>query len=309
MKVLLTFPGQGPQVPGMLHQLPDSEDSRELLRRATELLGQSIFTYDSAESLRSTRAVQLCLYIAGVVYARQVLRCGVNVDFVSGMSIGAFPAAVIAGALDYNDGLRLVDLRGQLMEQAYPGGYGLSAIAGLLQRPLERIIARVHRPDFPVYLANLNAENQYVIAGSEAAMARVCALAREQGAERCRRLAVSVPSHCELLNEPARQLVAAMAGMRLRRPAIAYLSGSTGRVLWQPERIADDLAMNMARPVHWQDAMVSAYQREVRLAVEMPPGAVLTGLTKRVMEQGEAIALSRESLSLVKALAGRLTNR
>nr|WP_255557201.1 malonate decarboxylase subunit epsilon [Sodalis sp. dw_96] len=302
----MTFPGQGPQVPGMLHQLPEGEETRNLLDRATAILGEPVLGWDSAEALKSTRAVQVCLYIAGVVYARRVRRAGIHADFVSGLSIGAFPAAVSAGALGFDDGLRLVALRGELMERAYPDGYGLSAITGLLQRPLEQLIARVHWPDNPVYLANLNAEDQFVIAGSERAMEQVCALAREQGAGRTQRLAVAVPSHCELLKQPAMELAAAMAKASLRRPDIAYLSGSTGRVLWQPDRIADDLAMNMSRPVHWQDAMVSAYERDVRLAIEMPPGAVLTGLTKRVMEQGEAIALSQHSLALVTALAGRL---
>ncbi len=309
MKILLTFPGQGPQVPGMLHQLPDSGDTRDLLKRATAILGEPVLGWDSAEALQSTRAVQVCLYIAGVAYARRIRQAGIHADFVSGLSIGAFPAAVSAGALGFDDGLRLVALRGELMERAYPGGYGLSAITGLLQRPLEQIIARVHRPDCPVYLANLNADDQFVIAGSDEAMEQVCVLAREQGAGRTQRLAVAVPSHCELLNKPASALAAAMAGISLRRPEVAYLSGSTGRVLWQPDRIADDLAMNMARPVHWQDAMVSAYERDVRLAIEMPPGAVLTGLAKRVMEQGEAIALGQNSLALITALAARLSRR
>ncbi|WP_413736716.1 malonate decarboxylase subunit epsilon [Sodalis sp. RH21] len=309
MKILLTFPGQGPQVPGMLHDLPDTDDARDLLSRATSVLAEPVLQLDSPDALRSTRAVQLCLFITGVAYARQVLHTGIGVDFTSGLSIGAFAAAVSAGALSYEDGLRLVALRGELMEQAYPRGYGLSAIAGLPQSQIERIIAQVHGADLPVYLANLNADDQFVIAGSEAAMSRVCELARGQGASRTRRLAVSVPSHCELLNEPAHKLADAMAGAVLQRPGIAYLSGSTGRVLWQPQRIAEDLALNMARPVHWRDAMVSAYQRDVRLAIEMPPGAVLTGLTKRVMEQGEALALSQNPLSLIKTLAGRLTGR
>jgi len=306
MKILLTFPGQGPQVPGMLHQLPATDDARALLTRASTVLGAPVDGLDSEQALQSTRAVQLCLFIAGVVYARQVLHAGITVDFVSGLSIGAFPAAVCAGALSYDDGLRLVALRGELMQQAYPDGYGLSAITGLARAQVENLIARVHSASLPVYLANLNADDQFVIAGSTAAMAAVCRLAGEQGASRTQRLAVSVPSHCELLAEPAQRLAQAMAKVTLRRPEIAYLSGSTGRVLWQPERIAEDLARNMARPVHWQDAMVSAYQRDVRLAIEMPPGAVLTGLTKRVMAQGEALALSQNPMSLIKTLAGRL---
>lgn len=309
MKILLTFPGQGPQFPGMLHRLPPDEDSRRLLENASSILGEPVLNLDTHEALGKTRAVQICLYIAGVAYARQVQRAGIAADFTSGLSIGAFAAATAAGALAFEQGLRLVALRGELMEQAYPRGYGLSAISGLLQPRLEDIIARVHSADNPVYLANLNAEDQFVIAGSEAAMAQTCALCREQGAARTQRLAVSVPSHCELLREPAQKLADAMAGVTFQRPAIAYLSGSTGRVLCQPERIAQDLALNMARPVYWRDAMVSAYERDVRLAVEMPPGAVLTGLTKRVMEQGEALALSQHPLSLITTLAGRLNRR
>ncbi|MEA9390914.1 malonate decarboxylase subunit epsilon [Acerihabitans sp. TG2] len=306
MKLMLTFPGQGPQVPGMLHHLPVSDDARALLAQATTVLGAPVDELDSAEALQSTRAVQLCLFIAGVVYARQVLHAGIAVDMVSGLSIGAFPAAVCAGALSYADGVRLVALRGELMQQAYPEGYGLSAIAGLSRTQVENLIARIHSPALPVYLANLNAEDQFVIAGSVEAMTAVCHLASEQGASRTQRLAVSVPSHCELLAGPADQLAQAMAKVTLQRPEIAYLSGSTGRVIWQPERIAEDLARNMARPVHWQDAMVSAYERDVRLAIEMPPGTVLTGLTKRVMAQGEALALSQHPLSLINTLAGRL---
>lgn len=86
---------------------------------------------DSASSLTHTRAVQLSLLIAGVARARELERRGVSPDIVSGLSIGAYPAAVIAGALDFTDALKLVALRGDLMEQAYPHGYGLTAIMGL----------------------------------------------------------------------------------------------------------------------------------------------------------------------------------
>ncbi|TKI05026.1 malonate decarboxylase subunit epsilon [Martelella alba] len=306
MKILLTFPGQGAQTPGMLHRLPEDEESLRLLECASDVLGKPALDLDDAQALRSTRAVQLCLYIAGVIHARRLLRAGVVADYTSGLSIGAFPAAVVAGALDYEAGLRLVALRGELMERAYPAGYGLSAITGLSRVMLEGMISRVHGPDRPVYLANLNADDQFVIAGSEPAMAEVCEQAMAQGAARAQRLAVAVPSHCALLDKPAEALAEAFASVELRRPTLNYLSGSTGRVLVQPKRIAEDLAMNMARPVHWQDAMLSAYQRDVRLAIEMPPGAVLTGLTKRVMEQGEAVAFSQNSLSLILGLARRL---
>ena len=305
MKVLFTFPGQGQQRPAMLHDLPDNALSRSLIEQANTALNEDVLALDSASALQRTRAVQLCLLIAGVAYARELQTAGVQADFVSGLSIGAFPAAVIAGALDFSDAVRLVALRGELMENAYPTGFGLSAIVGLNLNQLEPLIAEVNSADLPVYLANINAEEQFVIAGSEAAMQQVMGLAQAKGAHKTQRLAVSVPSLCALLLEPAHQLAQAMQNVVLQRPNIAYLSGSTGRVLWQPERIADDLAFNMSRTVRWHEAMVAAYEREVRLAIEMPPGAVLTGLTRKVMEQGEALSRCQLGLKSVTDIVAR----
>lgn len=111
MKILFTFPGQGTQHEGMLQNLPGTE-----LEQARAVLGAEVDTLDSEGSLTHTRAVQLSLLIAGVAWARELERCGVSPDIVSGLSIGAYPAAVIAGALDFTDALKLVALRGDLME-------------------------------------------------------------------------------------------------------------------------------------------------------------------------------------------------
>ncbi|STV32998.1 malonyl CoA-acyl carrier protein transacylase [Klebsiella pneumoniae] len=134
---------------------------------------------------------------------------------VSGLSIGAFPAAVIAGALDFASALRLVALRGDLMEQAYPEGYGLTAIMGLT-RPRVEALMQGHE----VYLANLNAETQFVIAGRDEAMAEVAQLALRAGASKAQRLAVSVPSHCALLDKPAAELAKAFARRQLKAPTV-----------------------------------------------------------------------------------------
>ena len=296
MKILFTFPGQGTQHEGMLQNLPGTE-----LAQARDVLGAEVDTLDSSEALKHTRAVQLSLLIAGVAWARELERRGVAPDIVSGLSIGAYPAAVVAGALDFADALTLVALRGDLMEQAYPHGYGLTAIMGLTLGQVEALVA-----DSGTYIANLNAETQIVIAGSDEAMAAVAKRALEKGASKAHRLAVSVPSHCALLEQPAQTLREAFSRVTLARPRHAYLSGSTGRVLWQPERIADDLAMNMARTVRWQEAVVSANEREARLAIEMPPGGVLTCLTRQAAWEGESIALERSGLDVAVHLAKRL---
>lgn len=299
MKVLFLFPGQGPQRVGMLQGLPDGDN---LLREASAALGEDAALLDSAEALRHTRAVQLCLLIAGVGWARELARQGLQPDMVSGLSIGAFPAAVVAGALDFAVALRLVALRGELMEQAWPAGYGLTAITGLRQSQLEPLLG-------DCYLANINAAQQMVIAGSEAAMQQVAQRAIAHGAQKVHRLAVSVPSHCALLDAPARRLAEAFAEVSLTPPRCAYLSGSSARQLWQPAQIADDLAFNMARTVRWHEAMEAAGERDVGLALEMPPGAVLTGLAREPLARGEVLALEQGGVALALKLAAQARAR
>lgn len=291
---LLVFPGQGAQRPGMLQGLPG-----ETLSEACDVLGEDVRLLDSAEALRSTRAVQLCLLIAGVAAARQL---SLPADYVAGLSIGAYPAAVVAGALEFSDALHLVNLRGELMQQAYPQGYGMTAIIGLELAVVESLLARVHSVDTPVYLANINAENQVVIAGSDAGMKALAELAKARGAGLAKRLAVSVPSHCPLLDAPAQTLAEAFANVKLQTPKIGYLSGSRARPVIKVEALREDLAYNMCRVVDWRGTVQSAYERGVRLQIELPPGAVLTGLARRVFEQGTVIAFDGARLDTLQAL-------
>ncbi|WP_404937839.1 malonate decarboxylase subunit epsilon [Pseudomonas sp. JDS08PS003] len=302
MSSLLVFPGQGAQQPGMLRRLPQTPEVLACLQEASEVLGEDALTLDCAEALATTRAVQLCLLIAGVASARTLLRSEATVNYVAGLSIGAYPAAVVAGALEFADALRLVSLRGELMQQAYPQGYGMTALIGLDLGAVEGLLAQVHSRQRPVYLANINADNQVVIAGSDAAMHAVAELARGCGVGVARRLAVSVPSHCPLLEHPARTLAAAFAAVSLQVPRLGYLSGSRARPMRSVEQLRDDLAFNMCRVVDWRGTVQSAYERGVRLQIELPPGAVLTGLARRVFEQGSVIAFDGARLDTLQAL-------
>lgn len=302
MSSLLVFPGQGAQQPGMLQRLPPSPEIRACLDEASEVLGENVLILDSPQALASTRAVQLCLLIAGVACARTLLQAPVKADYVAGLSIGAYPAAVVAGALGFADALRLVSLRGQLMQQAYPQGYGMTALIGLDLALVEGLLAQVHSPQTPVYLANINADSQVVIAGSDAAMHAVAELARGCGVGVAKRLAVSVPSHCPLLEQPAQILAAAFAEVPLQVPTLGYLSGSRARPLRTVEQVRDDLAFNMCRVVDWRGTVQSAYERGVRLQIELPPGAVLTGLARRVFAQGTVIAFDGARLDTLQAL-------
>lgn len=288
MSVLFTFPGQGAQYPGMLHALPDDAAVTHALAEAADVLGYDPLVLDTAGALASTRAVQLCLLIASVAMARSLAARGALPDMVAGFSIGEYAAAVVAGALNYADAVYLVARRGELMEQAYPAGYGMAAIIGLELAQLEPLLAQVHGAATPVYVANLNAPRQIAIAGSETGLHAVMALALAQGASKAQRLAVSVPSHCPLLEGAAIDMVAAFEGVVVRRPSLVYLSSSAARALFDPARIRDSLAANMAQRVQWTSTVRLAWERGARLALEMPPGSVLTRLTAPDFTDGVA---------------------
>jgi malonate decarboxylase epsilon subunit len=296
MSVLFSFPGQGAQKPGMLHTLPDHPETARTLAEASAALGREVLALDGDAELRSTVAVQLCLLVAGVAMARVLAAHEASPTMVAGLSIGAWPAAVTAGVLSFEDAVRLVELRGRLMEDAYPSGYGMMAVGGLTRQQLEPLVAQVHGAGKPVYLANLNGPRQIVIAGQEAAMEEVAGLALAHGAQRAERLAVAVPSHCELLDAQARTLACAMDQVALARPRIAYVSSSLARVLFDGRRIGADLAANMAQPVLWADTVRHAWERGARLAVEMPSGSVLTRLTAPEFPDGAALSCEGERL-------------
>ncbi|MGY4491148.1 malonate decarboxylase subunit epsilon [Pseudomonas sp. TE3610] len=299
MSTLLAFPGQGAQQAGMLHALPQHPLVQACLDEASAVLGQSVLELDTAQALSDTRAVQLCLLVAGVACARLLLSDGPTPDYVAGLSIGAYPAAVVAGALGFDDAVRLVALRGQLMQAAYPQGYGMTAIVGLDLGRVEQLLAEA---EGPVYLANINADNQVVIAGSHAAMAAVAKRARSEGAGLAKPLAVSVPSHCPLLQVPAEQLAEAFASVSLQPPKVCYLSSTTARPVMEVDKLRDDLAFNMCRIVDWRALASTAFERGVRLQIEMPPGSVLTGLGRRAFPEGTLIAWQGARLDTLHTL-------
>ncbi len=305
MSVLFTFPGQGAQVPGMLHALPDHAGVSATLDEAAEALHDDPLKLDTQQALTSTVAVQLCLLISGVAMARALIAQGGGPDMVAGLSIGAYPAAVVSGALDFADAVHLVARRGKLMEQAFPVGFGMAALIGLDRQHVEALIASAHSAAMPVFLANVNASRQMVISGSDEALRMAMARALECGATKVERLAVNVPSHCELLDQSAQEMRTAFSQTKLSTPGIAYLSTSRARALFEPAQIAIDLAENMARQVNWPDTARLAWERGARLAVEMPPGAVLTNLTAPVFAEGLCISCDSNRLDTLLELIAR----
>ncbi len=302
MSSIWVYPGQGAQKVNMLRDLPQTALVQHYLEQAADLLQQDMLLLDQPEALQSTYAVQLCLFISGVVSSALLFEQGVKPDYVAGLSIGAWAAATVAGVLDFEDGLKLVAQRGRLMQHAYPSGYGMTALIGVDQSEVERWVNTVylHRQD--VFIANLNAANQIVISGSNTAMQQVAAIAKQHGAV-AKRLAISVPSHCSLLDVQAQQLAQQVACVTAQQPNIRYLSGTSARLLLKKEQVIDDITFNMCRRIDWESTVQSAWERGVRLQIEALPGTVLTGLARKTFKEGTVLSFQGTRLdSLVGAM-------
>ena len=305
MSVAFLFPGQGSQRPGMLHDLPDHPAAQAVVAQAAEVLDRDVLNLDTPEALASTVAVQLALLITGTATAQVLIEEGGRADFVAGHSVGAFAAAVAAGALTFPDALRLVDLRARAMQEAYPHGYGMGIVVGLDERTVSRLAAEAGTPTAPVHAANANAPLQISVSGADDALEKVLTLARNHGARRTQRLVVPTPSHTPLMAPVAAELKRALADVPLSPPAVPYLSNVGGRALRDPEEIRDDLARSVEHPVRWHDATTLLFELGVRLFVELPPGDVLTRLAADAFPEARCLAVDDGGIDSALLLISR----
>ncbi|HEY0746122.1 MAG TPA: malonate decarboxylase subunit epsilon [Steroidobacteraceae bacterium] len=315
MNTSCLFPGQGAQTPGFLHRLPDHSEVRSTLSEAAATLGMDPMQLDTEAALTSTVAVQLSLLIAGVAMMRtlreeETAEGETVIDSVAGLSVGAFGAAVACGALQFDDALRLVKLRGECMEHAYPHGYGMVAIDGLDERQAIEVVKRAGGTNAELYIANINAPRQIVVSGADRSLAAASVIAREVGARRTERLAVSVPSHCPLLNSVAERLATAMHDVAFGLPRIPYVDNRRARIHHDAAGIREDLIQNVAHTVRWHDSVTVLYELGVRLFIEAPPGDILSRLVRQAFEEARAVPLEGTSLtSLAQAAKHSLLKR
>jgi malonate decarboxylase epsilon subunit len=303
MSVAFLFPGQGSQVPGMLHNLPNHPAVARTLDEVSESLHADVRELDSAEDLQSTVSVQLALLASGVAVARALFEEGVNPEAVAGLSVGAFAAAVAANVLNLADGVRLVKERGEDMVKLYPQGYGLAAIVGLTERQVSTLVEQTYTDQDPVYVGNINAPRQIVIAGSNQAIIKVLQAAQKSGARKAVRLNVSEPSHCPLLEPVAKSLKTSMQAIHLQQPKMIYVGNVTGRALRSADDISEDLAANIAHGVRWYDATTVLEELGCRLFLEMPPGHVLSELGREAFTDVRTLAIGETSLTYAVRLA------
>ena len=164
---------------------------------------------------------------------------------------------------------------------------------------------RIRTSELPVYVSNINAPRQIVVAGSDAALDAVTTEARQQGAHRAERLAVSVPSHCPLLQPVAERLQQLMAGLALTPPSIPYVSNRGARPLYDAEAIRQDLATGVAHPVRWYDTLEVLRELGANLFIEMAPGHVSTHLVAELIPDVRAVSIADQGLRYATVLAAR----
>ena len=303
MSVAFIFPGQGSQAPGMLHHLLDHPAVGRTLDEISDVLHSDVRNIDTEQDLEFTLDAQLALFAAGVATARALMGQNICPAAVSGLSVGAFAAAVTAGVLQLRDGVELVRLRAQQMANLFPTDYGLSAIVGLDECQVTKIVQATTTEQAPVFVGNINAPRQIVIAGANVAMERVLEEARRQGATKAVRLHVSVPSHCPLLQPVADLLARRISAMSLSPPQVVYVGNVNGRPLRTKELVANDLVNNIAHGVRWNDATTVLQELGCNLFLEMPPGHTLSDLAGQNLRGVHSIPVEASVLPRVLRLA------
>jgi malonate decarboxylase epsilon subunit len=303
MNTGLLFPGQGSQRPQMLHDLVQHPAVDETLAEISEVVGCDVRTLDSADALRSTVSVQLAIFAAGVSTARALLQNGLQPLAVAGLSLGAFSAAVVAEAIELSDAVRLVRSRAEQMEHMYPVGYGLAAIVGLSEAHVIRLVAAATTKEHSVFVGNINAPKQIVIAGSIEGMKVVLAKALLQGARKAELLDVPVPSHCPLLQPIADSLRIQMESISVQDPKVIYIANVDARAVRTAKGITKDLADNIAYGVRWHDATSVAQELGCELFLQLPPGHALRDLAQENLANVKTNAITQDNFNKLLHLA------
>ncbi len=309
MTLAFVFPGQGSQSVGMLDGFASSPSVQSLLARADEALGEklsSLIAQGPAETLSLTVNTQPAMLVAGYACWSAWRDAGGPAPMaLAGHSLGEYTALAAAGAIAFDDAIRLVRLRAQAMQEAVPVGEGgMAAILGLddatvQQACTEAMAAAAGKVVAP---ANFNAPSQVVIAGHREAVERACERAKALGAKRALPLPVSAPFHSSLLRPAGERLERALAEIEVLAPQVPVVNNVDVAVEDDPSRIRDALVRQASAPVRWVEVVQRLKAMGATRVVEFGPGKVLSGLVSRIDRSLEVFAV-QDPASLDAALA------
>jgi len=285
------FPGQGAQFPGMGKSLYESSTkAKALMDKANEILGfeiTDIMFNGPDEALKQTKVTQPAIFIHSTALAL----CSPELDapdMVGGHSLGEFSALVAAGAVSFEDGLRLVSARAQAMQKCcekVPGT--MAAIIALPNEVIEEACAKASTPGHIVVPANYNCDGQVVISGEKEAVLAACEALKAAGAKRALPLAVSGAFHSPLM-EPAREeLAAAIEATDIKAPKCPIYQNVSAKAETDPKVIRENLLKQLTSPVKWTQSVKNMLADGATEFTEIGPGAVLQGLVKRISSGSE----------------------
>ncbi|ARX35294.1 MULTISPECIES: ACP S-malonyltransferase [Proteus] len=293
----MVFPGQGSQAIGMLAELAEHYPIvTETFAQASDVLGYSLWDLvqnGPEEELNKTWKTQPALLAASVAIWRVWQeKQGKMPQMMAGHSLGEYSALVCAGVIDFAAAIKLVELRGQLMQEAVPAGTGaMYAIIGLDNDAIAKACEDAAQGQV-VSPVNFNSPGQVVIAGNKEAVERAGALCKEAGAKRALPLAVSVPSHCALMKPAADKLAVALQEIEFKQPEIQVVNNVDVKAQTDANAIRDALVRQLYNPVRWTETVEFIADKGITQLLEIGPGKVLTGLTKRISKEMNAAAVN-----------------
>jgi [acyl-carrier-protein] S-malonyltransferase len=290
------FPGQGSQSVGMMNAWEEHQSSViEVFNEASDALGYDLWTLVSKgpeARLNETEVTQPAMLCAGVASWRLASQQAdmPQAVMMAGHSLGEYSALVCAGSLELSSAVQLVAHRGQLMQAAVAADAGaMAAIIGLSDEDVVEACATISSG--VVEAVNFNAPGQVVIAGETAAVEAAMTQAKELGAKRALSLPVSVPSHCSLMKDAARQLAEELETLPVKMPNIPIVHNQSASVATSIDEIRERLQLQLYQPVKWVASVELMHARGVTTLVECGPGKVLTGLTRRIEKSLQAFAV------------------
>lgn len=280
------FPGQGSQFPGMGKDLYEANaKAREMFSRANEILGfdiTAVMFSGSAEDLRATAVTQPAVFLHSVIAAACIQ--DFKPEMTAGHSLGEFSALVAAGAMDFEDALRLVAMRADAMQKACEAVPGtMAAVLGLEFKTIEEICAGI---DGVVVPANYNSPGQLVISGENDAIDRACAALKAAGAKRALKLSVGGAFHSPLMAPAAERLARAIENTRIREPFCPVYQNVDAKPHTDPAQIRENLLRQLTSPVRWAQSVENMIKDGATSFAEVGPGTVLAGLIRKIAPEG-----------------------